>query len=140
MSNSMVAQRQNLKLQMKPQAVYSSDIYLSKVNSQNIFVSGDVAPDIDPVQGSTLVLSEPSNTDPHTSRLRTHTRLFTPLSCDLEPDINKPTYRNIVISDDLDTDMSASIDSGQVITRVFFEPFLLNSSFHYFEKLTKDEK
>ena len=46
MFNSMVAH-----LQMQPQAVPVSYLSLSKVTSQKIFVSSDMAPDIDPVQG-----------------------------------------------------------------------------------------
>ena len=50
MYNSMVAQLQNFNLQTKHQAVPVSDISLSKVTSQKIFVSYDLAPDLDPVQ------------------------------------------------------------------------------------------
>ena len=53
MFNSMVAQHQHLKLQMKPHAVSASDISISKVTLQNILVSTDMYPDIYPVQGIT---------------------------------------------------------------------------------------
>ena len=67
--NSMVAQHQNFKLQMQPQAVSGFDLSVSNVTTQNIFVLSDMAPDIDPFQGITRVFSEPSNIDPHISRL-----------------------------------------------------------------------
>ena len=54
----MVVQLQNFKLQIQPQAVPVSDISLSKVTYQNIFVSSDLAPDIDPFQGITRVFSK----------------------------------------------------------------------------------
>ena len=75
-----------------------SDLSLSKVNSQKIFVSADIDPDLYPFQGTTRFLSKLSNLDPQTSRLQTQTRFFTPLSCVLEPDITKPTSRKIVVS------------------------------------------
>ena len=37
-------------------------------------------------------------------------------------------------------DLSAGIDYGQVIAWVFYEPFLLNSSCHYFEKVDEGRK
>ena len=98
MYNSMVAQLQNLKIQMQPQAVPVSDLSLSKVNPQKIFVSADIDPDLYPFQGTTRFLSKLSNLDPQTSRLQTQTRFVTPLSCVLEPDITKPTSRKIVVS------------------------------------------
>ena len=65
------AMLKNPKLQMKPQAVPVSDLSLSKVTSHKIFISSDLAPDLDPVQGIAQVFSKPSNIDPHTSRLQT---------------------------------------------------------------------
>ena len=99
-----------------------------------------MAPDLDPVQGMSRVISEPFNLDPQRLRLRTHTWFVTLLSCDLEPDITKPTYRKIFISDDLDPDLSDSRDSIQVISWVLREPFLLNSSCYNFEKVNKGRK
>ena len=49
MYNYMVTQFQNFKLKMQPQEVPVSYISLSKVNSQNIFASADIAPDLDSV-------------------------------------------------------------------------------------------
>ena len=50
----MVAQHQNSKLQMQPQAVSGSDLSLSNVTSRKIYISDDLATDIsaglDPVQ------------------------------------------------------------------------------------------
>ena len=70
------------------------------------------------VQAITQVFSEPSNHEPKTPRLWTQTRFVTPLSCDIEPDINKPTSKNIFVSADLDTDL----DPVQAITQVFSKP------------------
>ena len=67
-------------------------------------------------------------------------RFFTPLSCDIEPEITKPTYRNIVVSSDMGHDPSASLDSGGVIAQDFRGPFLLNSSFRDFEKVDEGQK
>ena len=98
MHNYMVAQLQNFKLQMKHQEVPVSNLSLSKITSQNIFVSPHIVPDIDLFQGITHVFSEPSSLDPKTSRIQDQTRFITPLSCDLQPDITKPTSGNIVVS------------------------------------------
>ena len=51
MYNYMIAQIQNFKLQMQTQAGPVSDISLSKITSQKILFSDDLAPDLDPVQG-----------------------------------------------------------------------------------------
>ena len=131
---------QNSKLQMQPQAVPVSDLSISKVTYQNILVSSDMDPDLDPVQEISRVFGKPSNHDPHTCCLWTQTRFFTPLSCDIEPDITKPTYRNIFVSSDLGTDPSAGLDSGGVIAQVFCGPFLLNSYCHDFKKVDERRK
>ena len=96
MYNYMVAQIQFFKLQMQPKAVPVYDISLYKVTPQKIFVSADLYPDNDPVQAIDRVFIKYYNIDPHTSGLRTQTRFATPLSCDIKPDINKPTPQNIV--------------------------------------------
>ena len=80
---------------MQPKAVYGSDLSLSKVTYQQIFVSADLDPDLDIVQVIAWLLSEYSNINPHISRLRTNTRFITTLSCDLKHDITNPTSRNI---------------------------------------------
>ena len=67
-------------------------------------------------------------------------RLKTPLSCDLEPYITNPTSRNIVVSNDMYPDLSAGLDSGKVIARVFREPFLFHSSCQYFGKADEGRK
>ena len=95
----------------------------------------DLSVGIYPVQGITLVFSEPSNIDSHKSHPQTQTRFVT-----LESDITKPTSSKIVVSSDMDTYLPSGIDSGWVISRLFREPFHLNSSCHDFEKLIKDEK
>ena len=46
----MVTQHQNIKLKMQPQAVSGSDLSLYKVTSQNMFVSDDLYPYLDPVE------------------------------------------------------------------------------------------
>ena len=107
---------------MQPQAVPVSDISLAKVTTEKIFVSTDLGTDLDPVQAIARVFSETSNHDPHTSHLRTQTRFFTPLSCDLETEITKPTSRKIVVSSDLGPDPSAGFDSKGLIDRGFRGP------------------
>ena len=92
MYNCMFAPLQNFKLQMQSQAVPASDLSLSKVTYQNIFVSSDLAPDLDPFQGINRAFSKPYNIDPKISHFQTKKRFVTPLSCDLEPDITKPTF------------------------------------------------
>ena len=54
--------------------------------------------------------------------------------------LTKPTSRKTVASSDLAPDPSAGIDSGGVISQDFLDQFLLNSSFHYFEKVEKGRK
>ena len=136
--NSMISKYQHFKLQMQPHSVSGFDISLYKANSWGIFVSTDMAPDIsaglNPCQGISRVFREPSNIDPHTSRLRSQTRFVTSLSCDIKPNITNYTSRNIFVSADLDPDMTTVIDYGRVISWVFRKLFLLNSSCHGFEK------
>ena len=81
-----------------------------------------------------------SNHDPHISHLWTQTRFFILLSCDIEPDITKPTPRKIVVLFDLAPDPSSSLGSRGVIAQGFRGPFLLNSSCHDFEKVDKGRK
>ena len=89
---------------MQPQAVSVYNPSLYTANSWYIFVSTDVALDLsaglDPVQAITWVLCEHSNIDPHTAHLWTQTGLVTSFSCDLEPDMTKPTPRKTVVSAD----------------------------------------
>ena len=60
-------------------------------------------------------------------------------TADLNPNVDT-VFSKIVASYDLATDLSAVLDSGGAITQGFCGPFILNSSYHDFEKLTKDEK
>ena len=131
----MVAQNQNVKLQMQHQAVFGSGLSLSKVTSQNIFVSDYLDPDIYSIQGNDQFFSKPSNIDPHISCLRSYSQLVTPLSCNLETDNTKPNFKKIFVSNFMAPDLSAGIDSEQVTVLGFFEPFLLISSCHDFEKV-----
>ena len=106
----------NSKIQMQPQAVPASDFsILTNPTSRKFVASSDLDPDPSADLDSGGVIAQgfrgPSNHDPHISRLRTQTRFFTPLSCDLEPDINKHTPRKIVISSDLVPDPSDSLGS-----------------------------
>ena len=144
MLKSMIALNHNFKLQMQPQEVSGSDISLFKSTYRNIFVSTDLATDIsdglDTVHGIYLVFYEPSNIDPHTSHPWTQTWFVISLSCDLKPEIPKPTSIKIVVSVDLAPDLSVGIDSGWVIDWFFHEPFLLNSVCHYFEKVDEGQK
>ena len=86
-----------------------SDLSLSKVTSQKIFVLDDLNPDLDPVQAITRFFSENS-------------KFFTPLQCDLEPEINKPTSRKIVVSSNLDSDPSADITSRKIFVSYDLAP------------------
>ena len=146
MYNYMVAQIQNFRLQMQPQAVPVSDLSISKVTSQKIFVSADMDPDLDPVQAIARVFSKTF-------------KFFTPLCCDIEPEITKPTSRkivvsynlypypsanlfsrNIVFSSDLAHNPSSSLDSKRLSAQGFRGPFLLNSSCLDFEKVDEGRK
>ena len=114
--------------------------------------SDDLTPDLDPVQAIARVFSKTS-------------KFFTPLQCDLEPEsdleneINKPTFRNtvvssnfspdpsadltsrkIVVSSNLAPDPSAGIDFKGVIDQGFRGPFLLNISCRDFEKVEEGRK
>ena len=118
----------------------------SDLTSRKIVVSSDLAPDLDPVQAIAPVFSKTS-------------KFLTPLQCDLEPEINKPTSRKIdvssnfspdpssdlssrkiVVSSDMDPDPSAGPDFTRVIAQGFNEPFLLNISWRDFEKIDKERK
>ena len=107
MYNYMVTQLQNFKLQMQYMVNKLHErnlLHLNRLHDRNklmhhnTFVSYDLAPDIDPFQVITWIFSEPSNLDPKAPRLQTQTRFVTPLSCDLQPDITKPTSRKIFVS------------------------------------------
>ena len=71
MFNYMVAQNQNFKLRIQPKKMPGSYLSLYKFTSQNIFISADLAPDLDLVQGIAHFFVKPSNIDPHISRLQT---------------------------------------------------------------------
>ena len=77
MYNYIVPKLQNVKFQMQCMVnrLTVSDLSLSKVTSQKIFVSDDLNPDLDPVQAISRVFSETS-------------KFFAPLQCDLEPEID----------------------------------------------------
>ena len=98
MYNYMVVPLQHFKLHIQPKEVTVYDLSLSKITYYNIFVSSDLYPDIDTLQGITSVFSKPSNIDPQTSRLQTQTQFFTPLSCDLETDTTEPKSRKRTIT------------------------------------------
>ena len=70
--NSMIDQYQIYKLQMQPQAVYGSDISLSKATSVNIGLN---------ILKFHIYVT--SDLDPRASRLQTQKRFVTSLSCDL---------------------------------------------------------
>ena len=116
---------------------WNSDLFLS-VTSRKIFILADLSPDLS--AGIAILFSKPTNIEPHTSHLRTQMRFVTPLSIDLEPDINKPTSKNIYVSSDRDPDISACWYSGWVIAPVFREPFLLNNLFWWFWKFDEGRK
>ena len=106
----------------------------------------DLDRNLDPVQAISRVFSETS-------------KLFTPLQCDLEPEINNPTSRkivvssnlspdtladlasrNIFVSSDLAPDPSAGLDFKGVISQGFRRPFLLNSYWRDFETFDEGRK
>ena len=118
MYNYIVPKLQNFKLQMQSMVnlLTVSDLSISKVTSQKIFVTDDLNPDLDPVQEIARVSSETSE-------------FFTPIQClcDLDPifvSSNLPpdpsadlTSRDIVVSSDLVPDL----DPVQAIAPVFSE-------------------
>ena len=114
--------------------------------SREIFVLSVLAPDLDPVYAIASVFSK-------------YSKFFTPLKCDLEPKIKKPTSRKIdvssnlspdpssylasmkiVVSSDLDPDPSAGLDFTRIIGQGFNKPFLLNSSWRDFETIDRERK
>ena len=112
----------NSKLQIQPQAVPVSNFsILIKPTSRKIFASSDMATDLSSGLDYGVAIAPgfrgSSNHDPHISRLRTQTRFFTPLSCDIEPDTTKPNPRKIFASSDLAPDL----DPVQAIAPVFSE-------------------
>ena len=90
MYNYIVAKIQNFKLQMKSM-VYILDL-----------VSDDLNPDLDPVQAIAPVFSENS-------------KFFTPLQFDLEPEINKPTSKKIVVYSNLSPDPSSDLAYREIV-------------------------
>ena len=94
---------------MQPQAVTVSDLSRLKVISQKIFVSDDLYPDLDPVQAISRVFRETS-------------KFFTPLQCYLEPEINKSTSRKIVVSYNLDRDLTANLASSKIVVLYDLDP------------------
>ena len=102
----IVAKLQNFKLQMKSMV---NILDLHKVTSQNIFVSDDLSPNIDPVQAIAPVSRETS-------------KFFIPLQCDLEPEINKPPSRKIVVSSNSSPDPSADLASRNIVVSFGMAP------------------
>ena len=140
MYNYMFDQLQNLNLQMQPQAVPVYYLSVYKVTYHNIFVSVDLDTDLYPVHTIARVFRKTPNHDPHTSRLWTQTRIFTPISCDLEPEITERTSRKIIVSYDLAPDPSACINSKGLIAQGFRGTFLLNFLCNNFEKVDEGRK
>ena len=97
MYNYIVAKLQNVKLGMQSMV---NLLDLNKVTFQK-------NPDIDPVQEIAPVFSETF-------------KFFTPLQCDLEPEINKPTSRKIFVSYNLSPDPSVNdvFADKNVVTRI----------------------
>ena len=77
----------NVNLQMQSMV---NILDLNKVTSQNIFVSDDLNPDLDPVQAISPVFNETS-------------KFFTTLQCDLEH-----KFQHIVVSSNLSPDPSVN--------------------------------
>ena len=88
---------------MQPQAVLVSGLSLSKVTSQKIFGNIISKSETSCLQNLTQVIKVASCQQLNISKsetpcLQTQTWFTTPLSCDLEPGITKPTSRNIFVS------------------------------------------
>ena len=94
MLTSIRAPLQISKLQMQPQEVFSSDLYISKATCFNF--------GLDPIK-ITMVVSSDIDTD--TLYLNNQTRDVTLLSCDLERDIIILMLQNIFISANWDPDL-----------------------------------
>ena len=111
MYNYIVPKLQNLKLQMQSMVnlLTVSDLSISKVTSQKIFVSDDLNPDLDPVQEIAPVFSETS-------------KFFTPLQCDLEPEMNNSTSRKIDDSSNLPPDPSSDLASRKIVVSSDLDP------------------
>ena len=112
---------------MQPQEMPVSDFFiLTKPTARKILASSYLATDPPSGLDSKGTIAQgfrvPSNNDPHISRLLKQTQLYTPLSCDIEPDITKPTPRKIFSSSDLATDTSAGLDSEGAIAQGFRGP------------------
>ena len=101
----------DLELQMQPQAVPVSDLSLAKVTTEKIFVSTDLDPDLDPVQAIDPVFSKTS-------------KFFTPLQCDIEPETNNPTSKNIDVSSNLSPDPSSDLASRKIVLSSDLDPDL----------------
>ena len=110
---------------------------LKKPTSRKIFTSSDLATDLSSGLDSGVAIAPglrgPSNRDPHISRLQTQTRFFTPLSCNLEPDITKHTLRKIFASSDLATDLSSGLDSGWQSLQAYVDLPIVTLTYHAFE-------
>ena len=106
--NYMINQHQISKFKMQPQAVYGSDISLSKATCANLGLNILKVP--------TYV---PSDIYPCKSRRQTQTWFIISLSCDLEPEITIPKFRKIFILADLDPDLSSGLNPGRLIALVF---------------------
>ena len=119
--NYMIAKHQIFKLQIQIQVVSGSDISISKSDCVNI--------GFNPLKVTTDVYS---NHDAHKSHLRNQTQFLTSLNCDLESNITMPTSRNMFVSADLATGISAGLDPVRGIYRFFREPFLIGGSFRFF--------
>ena len=88
MYNYIFAKLQNVKLEMQSMV---NLFYLNKVPSQKNVFTDDLNPDFDPVETIARVFSETS-------------KFFTTPQCDVEPEINNPTSRKIVVSSNLSPD------------------------------------
>ena len=102
MYNYIVAKLQNVKLQMKSMV---NILDLHKVTSQNMFVSDDLNPDLDPVQAIAPVFSKTS-------------KFFTPLRCDLEPEINKITLERCEELGSFTEDWSSCLDRIKIRSQI----------------------
>ena len=105
MYNDIVAKLQDVKLQMQSMV---NLLELNKVTYQNIFVSDDLNPDLDPVKAIAPVFRETSE-------------LFTPLQClcDIEHRLQQ-----IFVSSNLSPDPSADLASREIVVSSDLAPDL----------------
>ena len=138
---------QNSKLQMQPQAVPVSDFsILTNPTSRKTVASSDLDNDPSPGLDSVWVISQgfrgPSSHQWNQTILQNFKLQMQPQALHVSDFsiLPKPAFRKTVASYDMAHDPSASLDFGGLIAKDFRGPFLINTSYHDFEKLDKERK